>query len=63
MGLALVAMACASPCIIFQGYLLRSLLAMSANFGCPGWSHTVPVQWPRSRAVDRVVDLATSCPS
>ena len=35
-GLALMAMACASPVIIFQGYLLRSLLAMSASFGCPG---------------------------
>ena len=35
-GLALMAMACASPFIIFQGYLLRSLLAMSASFGCPG---------------------------
>ena len=31
--LALMAIACASPRIICQGYLLRSLLMMSANLG------------------------------
>ena len=35
-GLALMAMACANPCIIVQGYLLRSLLEMSASFGWSG---------------------------